>query len=222
MRKIFKVVLFFALIFSLGASVAFADSCKGFATINGTKTAVSGTCFWYTDQGSVNYTTDVNAASGNGTLPDCQTMGSNSFHNSGDWGASDDTISSCTIAWGRNYKCCFQKNNQAPIAPPVPCTQDSNSNCTKVVTGLGTIQVDPAGVIGSLFGLLLGISGGIATFLLMYSGYGIITSRGDAEKLKESRDRFWAAITGLFFVALSVGILQVIGVDILHIPGLSH
>ena len=47
-------------------------------------------------------------------------------------------------------------------------------------------------------------------------------SRGDKEKLQAARETITAAIVGLLFIVLSIVILEIIGVDILKIPGFSR
>lgn len=49
-----------------------------------------------------------------------------------------------------------------------------------------------------------------------------MTSQGDHEKVKEAREILTSAIIGLLFLIFSLVILEVIGVDLLHIPGLHR
>ena len=106
--------------------------------------------------------------------------------------------------------------------PPGPCSAGANANgaCTKVDTGLGiSIGTDPKSIIQAIFSLVLSVSGGIALLLIIISGYRVLSSQGNPEALKGAREQLTAAIVGLLFIILSLVILQVIGVDILHIPG---
>ena len=109
-------------------------------------------------------------------------------------------------------------NIPAPSAPCAPGGWDG-SKCTKVTTALGEISTTPPGFVKSVFGYLLSISGGVALIFIILSGYQLIFSHGDPEKVKEARDRLTSAIIGLLFVVFSMVILQVIGVDLLHLPG---
>lgn len=109
-----------------------------------------------------------------------------------------------------------------PTIPPAPCASNMvNGSCTKISTGLGDISTTPSGLVRSLFGLILSISGGIALLLIIISGYKVLASQGNPEALKGAREQLTAAIVGLLFIILSLVILQVIGVDILRIPGFS-
>ncbi len=108
-----------------------------------------------------------------------------------------------------------------PSAPPAPCAEFSpdKKQCIKVSTALGDIGTKPEDFITSIFGYLLGISGGIALLLIIIAGYKLMASQGDAEKVKEARESLTSAIVGLLFIIFSLVILQIIGVDILKIPG---
>ncbi len=111
-------------------------------------------------------------------------------------------------------------NKEDPI-PPGPCAAGANikGTCAKVDTGLGPIGTDPQSLIKSVFGLILSISGGIALILIIISGYKILASQGNPETLKGAREQLTAAIVGLLFIIFALVILQIIGYDILRIPG---
>lgn len=96
------------------------------------------------------------------------------------------------------------------------------SKCLQVDTALGLFATDPAGFVSRLLGFLLGISGAIALLLIIRAGYQVMMSRGDPEKLGEAREHLTSAIVGLLFIIFSLVILEVIGVDILRIPGLCR
>lgn len=85
-------------------------------------------------------------------------------------------------------------------------------------TALGSISTNPSGFIAWAFGLILSISGGVALLLIIISGYKILSSQGNPEALKGAREQLTAAIVGLLFIIFALVILQIIGVDILHIP----
>lgn len=118
----------------------------------------------------------------------------------------------------------MQKDKSAGEFIP-PCAEgalNTDGTCEKVSTGLGIdINVSPEGFVKSFFGILLSISGGIALFLIIISGYKLVASRGNPEKITEAKDRLTSAIIGLLFIIFSLVILQIIGVDILDIPGFS-
>lgn len=109
--------------------------------------------------------------------------------------------------------------------PPVEFAQcasgkTTDGSCTAVNTALGTISTSPNGFVGSIMGLLLGLSGGVAILLIIAAGFEMVTSQGNPEKVKAARERLTSAIVGLLFTIFSVAILQYIGYNILHIPGI--
>ncbi len=107
--------------------------------------------------------------------------------------------------------------------PPPPCaTLGQFGQCVAVDTAVGQIQTTPEGFVKSIFSLILGLAGGLALLLIIYSGFQLVTSRGIPEKLEGAREQLVSAIIGLVFIILSLTILQIIGVDILKIPGFGR
>lgn len=107
--------------------------------------------------------------------------------------------------------------------PPAPCASNIvNGSCIKISTGLGDIGTTPTGLIQSLFRIVLSLSGGIALLLIIFSGYRLLASQGNPEAVKGAREQLTAAIVGLLFIILALVILQIIGVDVLHIPGFTQ
>jgi len=110
-----------------------------------------------------------------------------------------------------------------PLPPPPspPCKTWIDGECTVFASGLGPIATDPAGFIQTIFAILLSVSGGIALLLIIRAGYQLLTSQGKPEQLQNGRDQLIAAIVGLIFLIFSFVFLQLIGVDILHLPGFT-
>lgn len=96
------------------------------------------------------------------------------------------------------------------------------TDCPFINTAIGPISITPQGFIGSIFTLVLMLATLGATIIIVYSGYMFMISRGDKEKLAGARETITAAIVGLLFIVLSIVILEIIGVDILHIPGFDR
>jgi len=105
-------------------------------------------------------------------------------------------------------------------APPnAPCAKYDGVKCVEVTTAIGNISTEPAGFVETAFSLVLGVAGGIAVILIIISGYRIMESRGNEERLQAAREQLTSAIVGLLFIIFSFVILQVIGVNIRRIPG---
>lgn len=95
----------------------------------------------------------------------------------------------------------------------------SQIKCESVSTGLGNIKTDPFQLVKSIMSVMLSLAGGIAVILIIISGYRLMTSQGNPEAVQGAREQLTSAIVGFLFIIFSLVILQVIGVDILHIPG---
>ena len=62
--------------------------------------------------------------------------------------------------------------------------------------------------------------GGIALFLiLMWGGYDFLMSQGNPEKINNGKSYILYAIIGLLLAIFGFVFIQVIAIDILHIPG---
>lgn len=109
----------------------------------------------------------------------------------------------------------------APLPPPPspPCLSWTGGQCNAVASALGNLPTDPNKFIVTIFAILLSVSGGIALLLIIKAGYQLMTSQGKPQQIQEGRDQLVAAIVGLVFLIFSFVILQLIGFDILHIPG---
>lgn len=127
------------------------------------------------------------------------------------------------VGYSETGTCATPANTNAGaniIPPPPPCaTAITTGGCTSVNTAFGIWSTDPPAFVKSLFGILLSISGAIAVLIIMFAGYKMMMSQGDPEKIAGAKEQMTAAIIGLLFLIFSLVILQVIGVDILHLPG---
>jgi hypothetical protein len=135
---------------------------------------------------------------------------------------ADCTKNTCTS----NQTCdhttgkCEQTGIPNLIIPPPHCDVEFvNGKCPSIKSALGNLFTDPAKLINSFFIILLSISGFIAVILIIISGYKIMVSQGNPEKLKDAREELIAAIVGLLFIIFSFVFLQTIAQDILKLPG---
>ncbi|MDO8621002.1 MAG: hypothetical protein Q7R31_01860 [Candidatus Levybacteria bacterium] len=107
-----------------------------------------------------------------------------------------------------------------PIKESVNSTNVIGYTCSAVDTGLGIdIKTNPEDLVKSVFGIILSLSGGIALILIIISGYQLIFSQGNPEQVKAAQEQLTSAVVGLLFIIFSLVILQIIGADILKIPG---
>lgn len=100
--------------------------------------------------------------------------------------------------------------------------ETSSGTCEKIPSAIGDLPTNIAGFTSALLGIILSIIGGVALILIIISGYRIMSSQGNPEGLQHAREQLTAAIVGLLFVIFSLVVLEVIGVDILQLPGLTR
>lgn len=111
-----------------------------------------------------------------------------------------------------------------PTPTPVCRTQNAGAGngqynivCS---TAFGNISTRPADLIGTIFGLILGVSGSIAILLIIFGGYRLMMAQGNSEKTQEAKETITSAILGLLFILFSTTILQIIGIDVLGLKGI--
>ncbi|SRR5258708_28759674 len=86
-------------------------------------------------------------------------------------------------------------------------------------TDLGCVSEDPAGFFKQFYGYGLGIIGGVGIIFLLYGGYLILTSQGNPINIDSGKRYITYAIIGILFAVFGYLFVQIIAVDILHIPG---
>lgn len=90
---------------------------------------------------------------------------------------------------------------------------------TGVDTAIGCIPVNNlTNFLSFLLRWILGISGGIILLMSIATGYALMTSSGDPQKLQGAKENLVAIFSGLILIGFSLVLLQVIGADILKLP----
>ncbi len=121
-------------------------------------------------------------------------------------------------------------SSPAPAAPcdkTAECTFSGNdSTCDTndsrgpgIRTAVGCIHTSPPELVKDVMTFMLGISGGLAFLMMLLGAFQMLTSAGNPETLHAGRERLTSAIIGLLIVIFATLLLQIIGVDILKIPG---
>jgi hypothetical protein len=157
-------------------------------------------------------------------------------------GKDQDTQTSCTASCtlGNDQGQCTQTGDGTEQAAVEQKTRESkegptcnpgDNNCSKAAgnfcdedgkslrTAIGCIPTDPQGLIGVILNFAIGLGGVISLLFMIIGAFKMITSAGSAEALKAGQDQFTSAVIGLLFVIFSVLLLQILGGDILNIPG---
>lgn len=107
----------------------------------------------------------------------------------------------------------------APKFDPFCIEGDKESG---ISTALGCIKVGTGDdLIKTILQLATGLGGGIALALILYGVFIVTTSAGMPDKLKAGSEIITSAIVGLVFILLSIFLVNLIGINILGIPGLS-
>ena len=87
-------------------------------------------------------------------------------------------------------------------------------------TAIGCIPINNTNsLIGFILRWAIGIGGGIAFILILVAGFQIMTAQGDPQRLQAGKELLTSAIAGIILIIFSVFILELIGVNILRIPG---
>ena len=90
---------------------------------------------------------------------------------------------------------------------------------TEIQTDFGCMPNDPIGFVQKFYGYGLSFVGGLSLLTLIYGGYTILTSRGQPERLSNGKSYIVYSIVGLLLAIFGYVFIQVILVDILHVPG---
>jgi hypothetical protein len=112
---------------------------------------------------------------------------------------------------GREVTYYTQKDSEAEVA--------ITKNNVGILTAVGCVPTEPQALVNGFvrYGSLA--MGGVALLMMIWASLRYITSLGSAEAINQARDQFFAALIGLLFIIMSVLLLQIIGYDILGIPG---
>ncbi len=106
-------------------------------------------------------------------------------------------------------------------------TKNALAACTgqdQVETAIGCISTKADGAnsfFNSIIKIAVGLGGGLALILMLYGVFIVTTSAGIPDKLKSGSEIITSAIAGLIFILLSVFLLNLIGINILGLPGLA-
>lgn len=103
--------------------------------------------------------------------------------------------------------------------------QDAVATCLECMdsggfwTGLGCLSTDPVTAVGQLLGFLLGVGGLFTLMQILIGSFRLATSKGDPKGVQDAKERITNSVIALLFIMFSITILQIIGINILAIPG---
>lgn len=115
----------------------------------------------------------------------------------------------------------------ATVCTGANCTKGGGDLCDDtrgpaIKTAIGCIHTNPSELVKDLMTFLIDIGGGLAFLMMLFGVFQMLTSAGNPETLNAGRERLTSAVIGLLFVIFAVLLLQIIGVDILKIPGFDR
>lgn len=86
-------------------------------------------------------------------------------------------------------------------------------------TVLGCVPNTAAGFGQILLSFIVGIAAGTAFIAFLYGAFLILTAKGDPQQLDKGKNLAVSSLIGLFIILFAVFILNLVGVQILKIPG---
>lgn len=92
---------------------------------------------------------------------------------------------------------------------------------TETETELGCVPNNPVGATKLLYGVGLGLVGGVGLLFIIYGGYLILSSQGDPTQLRKGKSYITYSIIGIILAIAGFALYQIISVDVLHLPGFS-
>ncbi len=89
-------------------------------------------------------------------------------------------------------------------------------------TDLGCIPTDPLPFAAKVYGIGLGLIGGVALIFIMYGGYLILSSKGDQLALSKGKSYVVSAVIGLLLAVAGYALYQIIAIDVIKLPGFGR
>ena len=101
-------------------------------------------------------------------------------------------------------------------------TPNGTPDPAKVQTAIGCIPTQPDLLASRIITIATGVGSGIAFLFLLTGAFKLITSGGDPDSVQGAKETITSAIAGLLLIVFSVVILQVVGVQLLGLPGFNR
>ena len=89
-------------------------------------------------------------------------------------------------------------------------------------TDLGDIACNPTSFASSLYGIGLSIIGVVALLSIVYGGFLILTSQGDAYAIRRGKSYITYSIVGVVLAISGYALYQILAIDVIKIPGFSR
>jgi len=93
--------------------------------------------------------------------------------------------------------------------------QNTAIGCIPIGAGVGGL---PTGLLNFILQWTFGISGGVIILMLIMTGYALVTSSGNPEKLQAVKENIVSIFSGVLLIVFSVVLLRAVGADVLLLP----
>ena len=123
---------------------------------------------------------------------------------------------------GPSYTCCGSATiPPLPTLPPAPVTCLAGEGIKTPIGCLryGTGTDAGKSLVSQLVAWSVGVAGGIALLLIVYSAFQMTTASGDPKRVKAAQEMLMAALGGLALIILAVILLNFIGLRVLNLGG---
>lgn len=90
-----------------------------------------------------------------------------------------------------------------------------------VQTDFGCLPDNPVDFVASFYKIGLGFIGMVGLLFLIYGGYHILTSGGNAEQLQKGKEYILYAIIGILLAVFGFVFIEFIAGPLLQIPGFN-
>lgn len=94
-----------------------------------------------------------------------------------------------------------------------------NCAANEIVTDFGCFPNDPVGFVQKFYAVGLSFVAGIALVTLILGGYMILTSKGMPDRVNIGKSYMFYSIMGLLLAIFGYVFIEVVLVNILHVPG---
>lgn len=101
-----------------------------------------------------------------------------------------------------------------------PCS-DNKDAPKGFQTAIGCLHTSPEVLAKDFLTFSIAISGGLAFLMMLFGAFQLLTSAGNPDTLGAGRDKITNAVIGLLIIIFATLLLQVIGVDVLKLPGFT-
>lgn len=98
---------------------------------------------------------------------------------------------------------------------PLPCAID------EFPTDFGCLPSNPVGFVEKFYGWGLGLLGMVGVLYMIIGAYLVLMSRGNIEQLQKGRTYIVYSIAGILLAIFGFVFIEIIGRDILKIPGIN-